>query len=275
VIAILGWEYRVWKRKLYYGRNRDHFPGSTPFYGKMWGYESDYMIETSLDDGDLIFWAADPLAVHINEAIFRFPYRHIKGDYDSWDFCGVVKKIDGQRFVLGPSGRRVLYSDLVADHRTTSLAIRKLVDTSNGEARANLIQNLPMNLSKTDQYVYVGWRGYLEYSLKSFLARFMHDTPDSWMSQFLLGSIRAEMRVFPWNIIGSVQRPFYEISDVFMAPLVQQDKAISYSPPFFVRRVDNEYYNHNRTKNIVVDWDLLMHRDQRNRIVSKHNDGNK
>ncbi len=129
VVASIGWEYRVWKRKLYYDRNREHFPGSTPFYGKMWGYESDYMIERSLDDGDLVFWSAHPLSLHLHEAMARFPYRHLKGDYDGWDFVGVVLKraSDGTPIVVGPMGDSLLYSDLVADYRTSTVAIRKLV----------------------------------------------------------------------------------------------------------------------------------------------------
>ena len=66
--------------------------------------------------------------------------------------------------------------------------------------------------------------------------------------------------------------PMYEISDVFIDPIIIESESISYSPPFFVRRIDNEYYNHNRTKNIIVDWELLMQRDMKNKLVTKHQD---
>jgi hypothetical protein len=264
VVATVGWEYRVWKRKLYFNRNRHHFPGSTPFYGKMWGYESDYMIETSLNDGDLVFWQTDPLSIHIHEAICRFAYRHLKGDYDAWDFCGVIKKINGKCHVFGPNSISVLYSDLVADHRTTSLAIRRLVDTSsNGESRHQFVSNL--STSEPHTSINIGARGFLEYSLKTLAG----SVPK--LSNCLVSFVRPESRIFPLNLLTQNPPAVTDISEVFMDPLVNKSLGTSYSPPFFVRRFDNEYYNHNRTKNIIVDWDLLTQRDLKNRLVSEHN----
>ena len=270
IVATIGWEYRVWKRKLYYTRNRGHFPGSTPFYGKMWGYESDYMIETSLNEGDVVFWAVDPLSIHLHESIMRFPYRHIKGDYDAWDFCGVVKKVNGIAHVVGPHGEAALYSDLVADHRTTSLVIRRLVDTSPGnESSARIASRL--HVESISQNIDIGPRGFFEYSIKAIVRKYF-DSPESRMHRFLLALVRPRSLAFPSAIVADKQEEYSETVDVFMDPLVNTAAATSYSPPFFVRRVDNEYYNHNRTKNIVVDWELLMQRDLKNKIVSAHND---
>ncbi|PHJ19745.1 hypothetical protein CSUI_006426 [Cystoisospora suis] len=36
---------------------RSRFQGDTPFYGKLWGYATDYFLETSLQDGDLVFFS--------------------------------------------------------------------------------------------------------------------------------------------------------------------------------------------------------------------------
>jgi hypothetical protein len=36
--------------------------------------------------------------------------------------------------------------------------------------------------------------------------------------------------------------------------------------------MDGEYYNHNRTKNVVVDWELLVQREERNKMVSLGSD---
>ena len=272
IVATIGWEYRVWKRKLYYNRNRNHFPGSTPFYGKMWGYESDYTIETSLNDGDLVFWAADPLSIHIYESVCRFAYRHLKGDYDAWDFCGIVKKVDGRAHVVGPHGEAVLYSDLVADHRTTSLAIRRIVDTSpGGESSSNIASAL--RVDSVSQNIGIGPLGFLEYSLKSVVCKYF-PLPESRMHGFLLSLVRPSSRSFPLPLLSQRREECAEIVDVFMDPLVNKTAATSYSPPFFVRRVDNEYYNHNRTKNIVVDWELLTQRDLKNKIVSGHSRDN-
>ena len=265
IVATVGWEYRVWKRRLYYTRNRSHFPGSTPFYGKMWGYESDYMIDMSLEDGDLVFWQADPLSIHIYESICRFPYRHMKGDYDAWDFCGVVKRVNGKNYVMGPNGMSVLYSDLVADHRTTTLAIRRLVDTSESQtSRTQIVSHL--GLSEPQVCVNISHRGFLEHSLKAICQRF----PTSWFSPSLRNFLRQESCRFPLDLIGENPPELADIGEVFQDSLLNKTLSTSYSPPFYVRRFDNEYYNHNRTKNIIVDWDLLTQRDLKNKLVSDH-----
>ena len=275
VVMIAGWEYRVWKRKLYYERNRDHFPGTTNFYGKMWGYESDYMIEASLKEGDMVFWSGEPLANHIHEAVLRFPYRRIKGDYDSWDFVGLVKKrsTDGRAVVIGDHGQTVFYSDLVADYRTSTLAVRSLIDTSAGErSRMRISQDLENRSTRVDpppMYLQLSWLDFAELSVKSLIARFPR------LESFGLGRfVRENSRRYPLDLVGSAsdripQDRFVEISDVFMNPLIFDTAQISYSPPFFVRRLDNEYHNHNRTRNIIVDWEMLQQRDQKNRLVSK------
>jgi hypothetical protein len=277
VVMIVGWEYRVWKRRLYYERNREHFPGSTNFYGKMWGYESDYMIEASLKDGDMVFWSTEPLANHINEAFLRFPYRRIKGDYDSWDFVGVVKKrsTDGRAVVVGSDGKCVLYSDLVADYRTSTLAVRSLIDTSSdGRSRMRISQDLENRspvLDSLPQYLQLNPLTFAELSVKSLIKRFPR------LESFGFGEIvREKSRRYPLDLIADdnnndriPQDRFIEISDVFMNPLIFDSAQISYSPPFFVRRLDNEYHNHNRTRNIVVDWEMLQQRDKKNRLVSK------
>lgn len=274
VVMTAGWEFRVWKRRLYYERNRYHFPGSTNFYGKMWGYESDYMIEASLNDGDMVFWSAEPLSNHLHHAIFRFPYRHIKGDYDSWDFVGLVKKrpTDGRAVVIGSDGTAILYSDLVADYRTSTLAVRSLIDTSaGGESRLKISQELEKRAPITQalpQYLRLTPRSFLDHSIISMIKRF------PWMES--LGNLVDDSsRRYPLDVLGATagdktpQDAFLEISDVFMNPLIIESCKVSYSPPFFVRRLDNEYQNHNRTRNIVVDWEMLQQRDQKNRLVSK------
>jgi len=272
LVMAVGWEYRVWKRKLYYERNRYHFPGSTNFYGKMWGYESDYMIETSLKEGDMVFWAADPLAFHLHESILRFPYRRIKGDYDSWDFVGITKKrsTDGRMIVVGSDGTSVPYSDLVADYRTSSLAVRSLIDTSpNGQSQKRIVDSIgPIEtpISTEWQYLPLNAQSILEYSLKSVSRRFPRFS-------FLDSFIRESCMRFPMDILrANWDENFSEISDVFMDPLVVDSEQISYSPPFFVRRLDNEYHNHNRTKNVVVDWEMLQSRDYKNKLVSQRRD---
>ncbi len=271
VVASIGWEYRVWKRKLYYDRNREHFPGSTPFYGKMWGYESDYMIERSLDDGDLVFWSAHPLSLHLHEAMARFPYRHLKGDYDGWDFVGVVLKraSDGTPIVVGPMGDSLLYSDLVADYRTSTVAIRKLVDTSEtGSVRKRLSETVTPSNAYVGDTVHVGPQGFFEYSLKAIIRSGYFSLIGSVLRRF----IRNEAVDFPYSVMHSLRNtipPIKEICDIFNDPLILGESA-SYSPPFFVRRLDNEYYNHNRTKNIIVDWKMLQEREAKNKMVAKH-----
>ena len=268
IIATVGWEYRVWKRQLYYSRNQSFFTGSTPFYGKMWGYESDYMIETSLGDGDLVFWAADPLSIHLHEAVCRFLYRHLKGDYDAWDFCGIVKKVNGKAYVFGPDGSAVLYSDLVSDARTTSVAIRRLVDTSeSGQSRRNIVSSIK-EVSFASR-VPIDAPTLWEYSIKSVVSRFFPSS-ESRPHSMLISLVRDSFRTFPLNALSEETPAFVEISDVFNNLLVNKEAGTSYSPPFFVRRFDNEYYNHNRTKNIIVDWELLTQRDIKNKLVSEH-----
>jgi hypothetical protein len=268
VAATVGWEYRVWKRKLYYERNRLHFPGTTPFYGKMWGYESDYMIDCSLQDGDLIFWCVDPLSIHIHEAICRFLYRHINGDYDAWDFCGVVVKQSGVNHVVGSNEMTVAYSDLVADHRTSSLAIRRLVDKSPaGESKLGIVSGLRMRSPEIN--VHVGPRGFLEASAKACIKR-LSSGGQGHFASLALSLLRKDSMNYPLQRLVEDPPELCEIGDIFMSPLTNKILETSYSPPFYVRRFDNEYYNHNRTKNIVVDWELLTQRDLRNKLISEN-----
>lgn len=242
-MSVLGWEYRVWKRKLYYERNRLHFPGSTPYYGKMWGYEADLMIEESLEEGDLVFWSVDPLSIHITEAICRFPYRHLKGDYDAWDFCGVIKKVQGRNYVIGLNGEIVSYSNLVADYRTRSLAVRKSISSSRSRFPVSDLD--PSNVGEQVN-VKIEPRGFLELSIKTIAKKF-----DGNFGQFLLSLLRSP---------GS---KYAELDELFTDPFEGE-----YGAPFFVRKLDSEYYNHNRTRNIIVEWDLLMERDQKNKMFT-------
>ena len=228
------------------------------------------MIETSLSDGDIVFWTVDPLSVHVPEALARFAYRHIKGDYDCWDFCGIVRTrdSDGKKVVVGAAGQHVLYSDLVADYRTSSLAVRTLVDTSSGQCeRQRIKESVPAIQDTTDEmYVHIGVRGFLDLSLKAIVKQFLEN---SKMGACLESLIRPASLSYPLSILsGEDKERLTEISELFMDPLIFRD-SVSFSPPFFVRRLDNEYYNHNRTKNVVVDWNLLQQRDAKNKLVSK------
>lgn len=277
IVTTIGWEYRVWKRKLYYDRNREHFPGSTPFYGKLWGYESDYMIETSLGEGDLVFWSVDPLSIHLSESLARFAYRHLKGDYDCWDFCGVVQKRDGVAVVVGPGGTYVRYSDLVADHRTCSLVVRTLIDTSpDGTERASISRMIPP-ITDVGLHLPMGFRVFADLSIKAImkyiegrsavsLSKPVTNKPSPAISSLIHNAN------FPLSVLLGTDSDnrIAEIYEFFMDPLIFRNDQISYAPPFFVRRLDNEYYTHNRTKNIIVDWNLLQQRDQKNKLVTKH-----
>ena len=271
VVSVLGWEYRVWKRKLYYDRNKHHFPGATPFYGKMWGYESDKMIEESLGEGDLVFWSVDPLSIHIPEAICRFAYRHLKGDYDSWDFCGILRMFGGRMHVVGPSGESALYSDLVADYRTRSLAVRKLVESGPEKVvRSGICNKVEVNPEQIHEYMNIGSQGFFELSLKAILVRLK--AAKSSLGEFIMMSfLRPNNLWYPLDVIFDNQthgeRRFVELVDVIGDESLGGENFL-YSPPFFVRRLDSEYYNHNRTRNVVVDWELLVQRDQKNRMVA-------
>jgi hypothetical protein len=235
----------------------------------MWGYESDYMIERSLGEGDLVFWSSHPLSLHLHEAFARFPYRHLKGDYDGWDFVGVIRlrASDKAPQVVGPFGDTVLYSDLVADYRTSSVAVRKLVDTSESSSvKKYILEHLPTSPSNEASLVVpIGLQAFWEYSIKAIIV--------SGYASGLTRFLRPEAKEFPYQVLPCEPRasPYdvKEICDVFNDPLIVSDDA-SYSPPFFVRRLDNEYYNHNRTKNIIVDWKLLEDREAKNKLVAKH-----
>jgi hypothetical protein len=236
----------------------------------MWGYESDYMIEESLRDGDLVFWAVDPLSIHVHEAIARFLFRRLKGDYDAWDFCGIARKDGNRMLVLGPNRDAVIYSDLVADYRTRSLAIRRLVDTSRDQETT---ERLKENIKPcgTSESIEIGARGFLENSMRVLLKK-LYSEPETRYHSRLASVLRPEFRHFPLDVLGHPSASeLIEVSDIFMNPLVNPHNETSYSPPFYVRRFDNEYYNHNSTKNVVVDWELLTQRDMKNRLVSEHN----
>ena len=220
------------------------------------------MIEESLQDGDIVFWSVDPLSVHVHEAVCRFAYRHLKGDYDSWDFCGIVKHWKGRKYVIGAEGKSVLYSDLVADYRTRSLAVRKLVESNGGERRSQIGNRLEVVDSK--EYVDVSAQDFLEMSLKAIVKRLGCD--------YLLSFVRESVLFHPLRVLSGKEPggKFVELDEVFKDPL--KDKGSEYSPPFYVRRMDGEYYNHNRTKNVVVDWELLVQREERNKMVSLGSD---
>lgn len=50
---------------------RSRFQGDTPFYGKLWGYATDYFLETSLQDGDLVFFSKDSHSLPFSSAFSR------------------------------------------------------------------------------------------------------------------------------------------------------------------------------------------------------------
>lgn len=95
---VIYWEACRFK-KLYYdfAHARRDFRGDTAFYGKQWGYTTDYLIESSLRDGDLVFFAYDPDSLHLHEAARKWLLNWWSGC--SYDEVGIVFREHGTCYV--------------------------------------------------------------------------------------------------------------------------------------------------------------------------------
>ncbi|PFH31322.1 hypothetical protein BESB_027570 [Besnoitia besnoiti] len=127
---------------------RARFQGDTPFYGKLWGYTTDYFLENSFGDGDLVFLSRDHHSFSFSRAAARAvtrclllilpaggpadgSQRFALGGGMCIDDVGVIFVENGQRYVVSLSAERsglekVKYADKVAESFPEAILVRRL-----------------------------------------------------------------------------------------------------------------------------------------------------
>ncbi|KFG58540.1 hypothetical protein TGRUB_278720 [Toxoplasma gondii RUB] len=142
------WEQRRWRM---YTEGlpalRSRFQGDTPFYGKLWGNTTDYFLETSFADGDLVFFSRDPRSLCFSRAVARAFSRFFlfllaggatnraqhagTGGGMFVDDIGVVYVENGQRYVVSVSAEKrglekIKYADKIAESFPETILVRRL-----------------------------------------------------------------------------------------------------------------------------------------------------
>ncbi|KEP62302.1 UNVERIFIED_CONTAM: hypothetical protein HHA_278720 [Hammondia hammondi] len=143
------WEQRRWRM---YTEGlpalRSRFQGDTPFYGKLWGNTTDYFLETSFADGDLVFFSRDPRSLCFSRAVARAFSRFFlfilpaggsaneaqhagRGGGMFVDDIGVVYVENGQRYVVSVSAEKrglekTKYADKIAASFPETILVRRL-----------------------------------------------------------------------------------------------------------------------------------------------------
>ncbi|KAF4664188.1 hypothetical protein FOL47_005257 [Perkinsus chesapeaki] len=127
LLYLVAWECVVWRRKRFYVKQRKNFTGDTPFYGKAWGMETDYLLELALNDGDLIVVCYDPEALHWPVAMGFYLKTLLLGRAvgEGWNRIGIVCRKGSETWVHFAEGPE-LYGEVLADYRVSYVAVRKL-----------------------------------------------------------------------------------------------------------------------------------------------------
>ncbi|KAF4652807.1 hypothetical protein FOZ61_009410 [Perkinsus olseni] len=127
LLYLVAWECVVWRRKRFYIKQRNNFTGDTPFYGKAWGMETDYLLELALADGDLIVVCYDPEALHWPLALLFYIKTLLLGRAvgEGWNRIGIVCRKGPDCWVHFAEGPE-LYGEVLADYRVSYVAVRKL-----------------------------------------------------------------------------------------------------------------------------------------------------
>ncbi|CBZ56303.1 conserved hypothetical protein [Neospora caninum Liverpool] len=143
------WEQR--RRRMYtevLPALQSRFQGDTPFYGKLWGSTTDYFLETSFADGDLVFFARDPHSLSFSRAVARAVSRFLllilpaggssertqrigTGGGMFVDDIGVVYVENGQRYVVSLSTEtkgleKTKYAKKIAESFPETILVRRL-----------------------------------------------------------------------------------------------------------------------------------------------------
>lgn len=127
LLYLIAWECVVWRRRRFYVKQRKNFTGNTPFYGKAWGMETDYLLELALSDGDLIVVCYDPEALHWPHAMMFYLKTLLLGRAvgEGWNRIGIVCRKGANCLVNFAEGAE-LYGEVLADYRVSYVAVRKL-----------------------------------------------------------------------------------------------------------------------------------------------------
>eukprot|EP00916_Digyalum_oweni_P015366 GHVL01025139.1.p1 GENE.GHVL01025139.1~~GHVL01025139.1.p1 ORF type:complete len:404 (-),score=43.67 GHVL01025139.1:25-1236(-) len=132
----LFWEARRASRLMYAHQVRRLYSDNTyglPYYGRTFGYETDYTIETGLKDGDIVLLGDDIKSKHILSAIFNCILKYLT--MLNWDKIGIIMHRFGQAYVVELSGMGQIiwtrYHDRVYQTGAAgSVAIRRLQCTA-------------------------------------------------------------------------------------------------------------------------------------------------
>ena len=131
------WETSRWEKIQFLQEQREKFRGDTAFYGKCWGYQTDYMIELGLQTGDIFFVEKDGYGLHVWQGLWKKFQNAMFGNV--FDEMGVILKRRGLTYVVFPTStglRAEKYCDLLAHYRISSVFGRRLYCSD--EDRENL-----------------------------------------------------------------------------------------------------------------------------------------
>lgn len=145
------WEYRVYAEKREIKALEARFVGGTPFYGKRWGYTTDFMIHQSLQTGDLVFISYKLENRHLSDVVWdrlnRYLSRH------NWDDCYMVVHRESDKYLvqLAPTGGLTLkpYAELLATSSPMLVSVRRLQAASE-TLRCQLYDTVNQYLQQTD-----------------------------------------------------------------------------------------------------------------------------
>ena len=126
-VYMIWWETSRMEKLQYMEDQRSKFRGDTAFYGKCWGYQTDYIVECGLQTGDVFFIDYDKYGLHSYQGFWKFFTNMALGN--SFNEMGVILKRNSQTYIVFPrSGGLVLerYCDVLAHHRIASVCGRRL-----------------------------------------------------------------------------------------------------------------------------------------------------
>lgn len=153
------WFYRGSSIKRDIEITRRDFQGDTPFYGRSWGYATDYMFEQTLSEGDLILLSHDRRTLSPFAAMRKTLLNNTTGV--QWDNAGLIHVVDGQRYVVMLDNQEGFickkYADFVAFSYADLIASRPLnVDNTTRKRIFDVIESLrsaPPALEKLSTFV--------------------------------------------------------------------------------------------------------------------------
>ncbi|CAG9476848.1 conserved Plasmodium protein, unknown function [Plasmodium vivax] len=131
------------------------------FYGKAWGYTTDYEIDLSLNTGDLIFIKYDLENVNLIKKVLLKMNRYVQqrsnsnSSVDDYDEVGIILKKHNISYVyiqnvLNGKDKLIRYSHFLQKYKPTVLSLRRFI-TDDEEIKKELHKNILQSVEQTVQ----------------------------------------------------------------------------------------------------------------------------